>query len=59
MAAVALVKDGYLLADDTPEIIQRAAAHYDSGHAQVAHFTGFSSVRLAHPHAACRLFAVR
>ncbi len=29
MAAVALVKDGYLLADDTPEIIQRAADHYD------------------------------
>ena len=29
MAAVALVKDGYLLAEDTPEIIQRAAAHYD------------------------------
>jgi hypothetical protein len=29
MAAVSLVKDGYLLADDTPEIIQRAADHFD------------------------------
>jgi hypothetical protein len=29
IAAVTLVKDGYLLADDTPEVIQRAEQHYD------------------------------
>jgi len=29
LAAVALVNDGYLLAEDTPAIIQRAVEHYD------------------------------
>ena len=29
LAAVALVDDRYLLADDVPEILRRAAAHYE------------------------------
>jgi hypothetical protein len=29
LAALALVEQGYLLADDVPAVIQRAAAHYD------------------------------
>jgi hypothetical protein len=28
LTAVALVNDGYLLAEDTPAILQRAAEHY-------------------------------
>ena len=31
LAAVGLVEDGFLLAEDVPAVIQRAAAHYDWG----------------------------